>query len=154
MQCEFSDSNLAIKMKYWQRDLLSYFRETRGQKEEYDSRNRRARLSITAFAHERHEKLGDWIEDGHELKRKYDSVRIILCAKDSKTYILADPDRSKTTKIKLQRCRSTRVGAIMREKDDSTVSGRLSNFLQCGFVRRRRSRWEKTSLSEHEEILD
>jgi len=65
-----------------------------------------------------------------------------------------DPDRSKKTKIKLRRCRSTRVGAIMREEDDSTVSGRLSNFLQCGFVRRRGSGWGKTSLPEHEEVLD
>lgn len=49
-----------------------------------------------------------------------------------------DPDQSKKTKIKLRRCRSTHVGAIIRE-EDSTVSGRLSNFLQCGFVRERGS---------------
>lgn len=46
-----------------------------------------------------------------------------------------DPNRFETTGIRL-RCRSN---ACQRdyEEDDSTVSGRLSNFLQCGFVRRR-----------------
>jgi len=53
--------------------------------------------------------------------------------------VFYDLDQSKKTKIELRRCRSTHVGAIIRE-EDSTVSGRLSNFLQCGFVRQRGSR--------------
>jgi len=95
-----SASNLAIKMKYWQRDWRSpvLFSRKVGKKNTTLA-NRRARLSKhSRFCTRAAWRAGDWIGGEHELTREKMVAHIIPCAKGGEACILAiqiDPRKQK-----------------------------------------------------------